>query len=235
MTQETKDIQYLILAREKFSKAELDDARACYEIAFSENPENPEAKYFHNFYSFIENYKNGDIEHLFEVLVNSLEGIIKYVAEGDLTSYERSTVIFAINVTYLHIPSYIIAASNNTSSDLMSDCIVSLYWLGSYIQKYFNEDSYYMERAIEPWKKAIELQQEYGCKLEDYKAEDYVEKIKKIDPQYIMPENALEKKAIAEAEKKKKQKKDLISLIIAAAIFLAIVIVGGVLPNVLGK
>ena len=107
-----------------------------------------------------------------------------------------------------------------------------------------------MDIAIALWKKAIELHQNYGCAHQNYNVEEYANEIKKIDPNYIIPEkteeNIREKKAREEAEakerkdreqaeakarkEKEKKKRYIIGVIIAAAVILI-----AVLPNLLSK
>ena len=168
---------------------------------------------------------------------------MKYIAEGGWTEREQSIGIVAMKSLYMCIPDYIISAYNHLSIDLIDNCIVSLYWFGTYIKTYFNEDDYYMEMAIELWKKAIQLHQEYGCSYENYKVENYVTEIKKIEKEYIAPEkpteNVREKNARKKAEKAqeeaKKAKKDKITLIIILAILAAVIIIGGLLPYIAGN
>ena len=209
MLEETREIQYLKLARESIGNGKINDAERYYKAALSENSENPEAKYFNNFYNFMESFNKCDIKDPFVDLMLSLDEAVKYVAEGHWTDREKSIVITTMKSTYMIIPDYIIEAYINFSVDLIEDCIMSLYWLGSYIKTYFKEEHYYMEIAIEPWKKAIELHQEYGCTYENYKIEEYAKEINKIDPEYIIPErpveNLHEKKAREDAEKAEKK------------------------------
>ena len=206
MERETKELKYLWIARESFAQSNLSDTKEYYELTYAENPENPEAKYFHHFYDFMKKFKEGDIEWPFKFMVNSLQDAVEYASNDEWTGREKSTAILAITTTFGCIPQYITFAYENWNVDFLDICICGLYWLGSYIKTFCKEEQYYMEMAIEPWKKAVDLHLLYGCSHENYKIEEYVAEIQKYDPEYVMPEkpveNAREKKAREEAEKK---------------------------------
>ena len=163
-----------------------------YRIAFNENPENPEAKYFCKFTDFVDGFGTSeDVRYPFLYVICSLEDAIKYVATFDCSDYEKSLVITTITSTYDILFKYLLEAINLFEVDLIDEYIVGLYWLGSYIYDDFQENSDLMAFAADPWKKAIELHQECGCKHENYKIEDYVEKLKKIEPEYTVPEKSM--------------------------------------------
>ena len=208
--QETKEIRYLRAARGAISSGELKDAMSLYAMAFEENPENPEAKYFCEFTNFIDGFGTSeDVRYPFLYVINSLEYAVKYVAEFDCSNYEKSVVITMITSTYNILFDYLLKANDILGVDLIDDFIIGLYWLGSYINDDFQEISDIMEFAAEPWEKAIELHLKYGCNHANYKIEDYAEKLKKIKPEYVVPEKPLEtireQKAREEAEKKAKK------------------------------
>ena len=206
MADVTKEIQYLRAARGSISSGKIKDAMTLYEAALNENPNNPEAKYFCNFTNFVDGFGTSeDVKYPFLYVINSLEYAVKYVAEFDCSDYEKSVVITTIISTYNILFKYLLKANDLFGVDLIDDYIIGLYWLGSYINDDFQENSDFTSFAADPWKKAIELHQEYGCKHENYKVEDYAEKLKMIEPEYTMPvkpaENARERKAREEAER----------------------------------
>lgn len=208
---ETKEIEYLRAARGAMISGKLDDALLCYRMALSENPENPEAKYFCRYNDFEEGLKKGEVKNPFIYLITSLQGAVEYVAKFDCSNYEKCVVINAIVASYKNIPEYIILAYEHLSIDLIEECILSCYWLGTYITENFQGNQEFEKYAIEPWEKAIELHQLYGVKAENYKVEDYAGKLKILNPDYIIPEKPLEnmreKKAREEAEEAEKKAK----------------------------
>ena len=255
--QERKEIQYLKAARDAISSGQIRDAMSLYAMAFEENPENHEAKYFSKFADFVDNFgTSGDVKYPFLYTLNSLEYAIKYVSEYDCSDYEKSVVITTVISTYNIIFQYIVEAYNILGVDLIDDYIIGLYWLGSYINDDFQGNDDLMAFAADPWEKAIELHQEYGCKYEKYKVEAYAKKLKKIKPEYVVPEKTLEnvrerkareeaekaeqraheeaakaeQKAREEAAKAEQAQKDKMKLILIAAIFAAVVIIGGLFP-----
>ena len=205
MTEETREIQLLRAARGAISSGEIAKAISIYEMAFEENPENPEAKYFYHFNGFINSFSGREeLKYPFLYLINSLEYAVKYVAEFDCTDYEKGIVIATIKSTYNVVFNYLVNAYDIFGVDLMDEYIIGLYWLGSYIKNDFKEKSEFWEFAVEPWEKAIELHQEYGFNDEYYRVEDYAQKLREIKPEYVIPtkpaENIREKKAREKAE-----------------------------------
>ena len=193
MAEETREIHFLRAAREAMSSGEIKDAISMYEIAFYENSENPEAKYFYHFNKFANSFIKGEeLEYPFLYLINSLEFAVKYVADFDCSDHEKSIVITNMTATYSIIFDYIVEAYETLGIDLIDDYIMGLYWLGSYIKNDFKEKPNFIDFAIEPWEKAIELHQKYGCKHENYKVENYAEELKKINPDYIIPDKPIE-------------------------------------------
>ena len=213
MGEETREIQFLRAARGAISAGEIKEAMSLYEMAFNEDSENPEAKYFYHFNDFINCFERGEeLKYPILYLINSLEFAVKYIAEFDCSNYEKSVVITTMISTYNIVFDYVVEAYNILGVDLIDDYIIGLYWLGSYIKRDFEEEPDFVEFAVGPWERAIELHQEYGCKHENYKVEDCAEELKKIKPHYVIPakpdENARERITREKAEQEKQRARE---------------------------
>lgn len=188
----TLEKEKLALARECFRKGDDSEGIGYYAVVHAENPENAEANYFCGYADYVSSVsKKSGVKDAVVSLMNSLENAIKYVAESEGTKSEKLAVVRAIVDTYTPITNYITSARISTTKDTIEYGVLSLYWLGMYIENNFDSDSEAMKLAIIPWKEGVLLQQKfYAYKYEGVKAEDYVAKIQKVDPTYTIPKKA---------------------------------------------
>lgn len=185
--------EHLNKARAHLCKDQDGKAMGCYAVVAEVNPDNPEAKFFMGYMDYLESIEQDSAKRKLAVnkLINTLEGAVKYVAAADCSMEEKLAVVKWIVELYTPVPRSAITMRISPIGETIESTVLSLYWLGSYIEKEFQANPKAMKLAIIPWKEAVKQHQKwYAYKYNGIKPEDYVAKIQKVDPAYTMPQKA---------------------------------------------
>ncbi|MBQ9805335.1 MAG: hypothetical protein IJW49_02340 [Clostridia bacterium] len=200
------DNKYLELARSARKENNSEDAKKFYDMARVEDPENGEAKFFYQYYSLYEG-KNNEIARRFINLINGIPSSIKCVVNSGADHAEKLETIREIVEAYVPMTWSLNRYMNNltvgsgqnrtrvlSNAEITSTCVagvIGLYATGDLLQTLFNGDAAAMKIAAIAWKEGVSLQQKwYAYKYDGKTAEEYAEKIKKVEPDYEMPKKA---------------------------------------------
>lgn len=203
MAEESK---YLKLARVARSENNSEDAKKYYDMVRVDDPENGEAKFFGAYYALYEG-KNGEIANRFVRLINGIPSSIRCVADSDLPYAEKLETVKEIVEAYApmtwslnrYMNNLTVGSgqnrqrvlSNSTISKTCENGVIGLYELGDCVAKTFEGDDEAMKIAAIAWKEGVTLQQKWHAyKYNGKTAEEYAEKIKKVEPSYEMPKKA---------------------------------------------
>lgn len=195
----------LTLARQAKQTKDTESAKKYYELVREEDPSNGEANFFYLYYAIYEG-KNGEICTRTLRLHNGLENSFKQIAASNDSVDEKIAVLsdvldFFIPLTWelnRYMNSLFVGTGSNRTRVLSnadinavsSKGIESLYKAGDWILQYFGDTNATSKLAVACWKEAIILNRKwYAYKLAQT-PEAYSEKIKKYEPDYVMPEKA---------------------------------------------
>ena len=198
--------KYLRLARAARDEDNGEDAKKFYDMVRVEDPENGEAKFFYQYYSLYEG-KNGELASRFVKLTNTITSAITMVAESTESASEKLSIIKAMAEAFTPMTWALNSYMNKLTvgsgsdrqrvlptSDIHSSCVVgvvSLYNMGDTIAKLFPNNSDAMKLCVMVWKEGVSLQQKwYAYNYNGKTAEEYAQKIQKIDSSYEMPKKA---------------------------------------------
>lgn len=198
--------KYLKNARAAREENNAEDAKKFYDMVRIDDPENGEAKFFYQYYSLYEG-KNGEIPTRFKNLIVNLKTALRCVAESTDSDAEKLSVISAIATAFIpmtwslnrYMNTLFVGSGQNRQlvipakeiAKACEDGVVALYELGDNIVKYFGGNKEMTDIAVAAWKEGVTLQQKwYAYKYEGKTAEEYAEKIRKIEPEYEMPKKA---------------------------------------------
>ena len=130
----------------------------------------------------------------FVVLSGRLTEAVDQIAEMEGTDMEKAMVLIAFVYAYTPIVDYVtgyLGAQMATPQDRIERAVLTLYQTGNAIEHNFSSNEEAMKMASEAWKEAVKLQQKfYAYKYNGSKVEDYVEKIRKVEPDYVVPKKA---------------------------------------------
>ena len=198
-------LKYLKNARAAREEDNSEDAKKFYDMVRIEDPENGEAKFFYQYYSLYEG-KNGELPTRFNSLTKVLKSSIRFVAESDIGEVEKMDLISAIVSSFVpvtwslnrHMNSLTVGSGENKqlvipANQIKGACIdgvIALYELGDTIDKYFGNNKEAMKLAASAWKEAVSLNQKWYAYNYGKSVEEYVAKIQKIEPDYVMPKKA---------------------------------------------
>ena len=199
--------KYLTLARQARAERNTEDAKTYYNRVREENPESGEAKFFYTFYALYEG-KNGEIPGRFASVCQAVGISIDMVKKSDAPLNEQYSTISEIVAAFVpetwSINRYMNKKNQETKigdsyvmvfnkSDIVSCCkkgMFTLRDLGDKLEMTYNSDAGAMKIAVLAWKEYVSLAQKWYAYAPKGEAENYAEKIKKIDPNYEMPKKA---------------------------------------------
>ncbi len=199
-TNETLE-KYLKAARTAIGDNDKENAKKYFEMAYTEDPTNAEAKFFNSFCNVV-NSKKGEVASKFISFCGGVPSCIKLVFEADVSDSEKSKLLSEMFDYAKNFPKTIFT----TVESLVNAKVVSydhlkrvaqegvkmLYAFGDAVEQYFSSNSEAMKTGIEAWKAGISLQQQwpplYG--IDKTLPEKYTAKVKKFDSSYEMPKKA---------------------------------------------
>lgn len=197
-------LKYLKNARAAREEDNSEDAKKFYDMVRIEDPENGEAKFFYQYYSLYEG-KNGELPTRFNSLTKVLKSSVRFVAESGDGEQEKMSIISSIVSSFVpmtwslnrHMNSLTVGSGENRqlvipAKQIQGACIdgvIALYELGDIIEKYFKSADAKKLSAL-AWKEAVSLNQKWYAYNYGKSVEEYVAKIQKIEPDYVMPKKA---------------------------------------------
>lgn len=199
-------IKYLKNARAARAEGNTEDAKRFYDMVRTDDPDNIEAKFFYQYYCLYEG-KNGEIPGRFRNIMKVLGPTVRAIASWETTEEEKMELLGEIVNAFTpltwtlnrYMNSLTVGSGQNTqrvipANEIKNACeagVVALYNLGDNIAQTFGNSPAAMQIAVVAWKEGVTLQQKwYAYKYEGKTAEEYAEKIKKVDPAYEMPKKA---------------------------------------------
>lgn len=192
---EMNEKELIQLARQAICEHKDQLALDCYLKVNKENETNAEAAYWtytaywQNCIDNNESYENKYMA--FTALSNELVTAVAEIAgsEGDETI--KDLVLFTFACVYLPIADYAVKNAIAAPKDRIEKAALTCYWTGNAIERNFGSKPDFMKTACKLWKEGVKLQRQfYAYTYNDNKAEDYAEKIKKVEPDYEMPKKA---------------------------------------------
>ena len=202
-----EESKYLKLARQARAEDNSEDAKAFYNKVREEQPENGEAKFFYSYYSLYEG-KNIEIPSKFSNLCKSLIPSINMIKESALIKEEQIASITEIVDCFVPETwslnrymnnknhetkvgdSYVKVFEYSAIASVCKNGMSTLKELGDKLEKLYLNDADCKKLAVIAWKEYVSLSQKWYSWAVKGDAEIYSEKIKAIDPSYIMPEKA---------------------------------------------
>lgn len=202
-----EESKYLKLARQARAEDNSEDAKTFYNKVREEQPENGEAKFFYAYYSLYEG-KNVEIPSKFSNLCKSIIPSINMIKESSLTKEEQLVSIGEIIDCFVpetwSLNRYMNNKNHETkigdsyvkvfeASAIKSVCLNGMSTMkevGDKLEKLYLNDADCKKLAVIAWKEYVSLSQKWYAWAVKGDAEIYAEKIKAIDPSYVMPEKA---------------------------------------------
>lgn len=176
---------------------EHEDQKAldCYLAANKENKDNAEACYwvYTAFWqNCVNNQESNDKKWMaFSATSNELVKAVEQIAESEGLEEEKKYILTLFVGVYLPIVDYVVKTPIATPKERIERAVLTLYWTGNAIERLYGSDTDFMKLACKVWKEGVMLQQKfYAYSYNDNKVEDYVEKIKKVEPDYVIPKKA---------------------------------------------
>ena len=195
------------LARQARAEDNSEDAKLFYNKVREEDPENGEAKYFYAYYSLYEG-KNIEIPNKFFNLCKSIIPAVSMIKESSLSKDEQLVSIGEIVDCFVPetwaLNRYMNSKNRETKigdsyvkvfeySDIRSVCVngmKTIKELGDKLEKLYLNDDACKKLAVIAWKEYVSLSQKWYSYAVKGDAEKYAEKIKAVEPSYVMPEKA---------------------------------------------
>ncbi len=188
---------YLVQAREAYKNDDFKQAQTYYSLAYKEDPRNAEARYFAAFLDLV----NANAVAMYDKTVAYTE-TVKVMLKGLSGDEKEELLMIAIrssaSVTrYVHKVMWEHSNEIKTNQELLNKynkernacekmCIEMIYMLGDAAAASDNDEVKAM--SVEAWKNAIAAQQLYPyCGAEKTLPTQYAEKVKAIDPSYVLP------------------------------------------------
>lgn len=192
------EIRVIRCARQFLINHEDQRALDCYLEVNKQNEDNAEAAYWvYTAYwrDCVNNNASGHDKWVaFTVLSNELVGAVEEIAQSDCSEAEKMLLLAVFVSVYTPIADYItgsLGAQMATPKDRIERVVLTLYRTGNAIERFCNGDPDIMKVAAKAWKEGVKLQQKfYAYSYNDNKVEDYIEKIKKVEPSYVAPKKA---------------------------------------------
>ena len=127
----------------------------------------------------------------FSAVSAELTKAIEEIVESEGSDVDKLFVVCSFVGVYVPIADYAVKNSIADPKKRIERAVLTLYWTGDAIERNFGKDPDFMVAAAKAWKEGVKLQQQfYAYSYDGNKAEDYAEKIKKIEPDYEMPKKA---------------------------------------------
>ena len=201
MSEETK---YLKLARSAREEDNTEDAKKYYEMAYTDMPDNPEAKWYYAYYSLMD-CVNKEIADRYSKLCNSLIPTLKLVKEIT-DEQEKADLANTIVDSWLPLKDAMVRAIMNVKVDgkmvlpysdveqVERDGVKILKTLGDDILLIFGDEKPYTDIAVKVWKERIDdyhASRGYRTNKEKGKKlwfDELAERIQEYDSSYVMPE-----------------------------------------------
>ena len=190
-----KEYQYLTTARDFLVLGEMDKACVHYAKVSQDHPgEVAEAEFFEaymGYQSLLEANDAASAVNAFKAMAACVENAVKCVKESDVEEIGKVLILTAMVETYAPITRYLYTRRISTSSSTIETGVLGLYALGDAIKNAFGANPETMMQAAEAWKEGVSIQQQFHAyKYQGARAEDYVAKIQKVEPNYTMPSKA---------------------------------------------
>jgi len=201
MSEENK---YMKLARSAREEDNTEDAKKYYEMAYTDMPDNPEAKWYYAYYSLMDCI-NKEIADRYSKLCNSLIPTLKLV-KGMSDEQEKADLVGTIVDSWLPLKHSMVRAIRNVTVDgkmvlpysdvtqVERDGDKILETLGDDILSIFGEKKPYTDIAVKVWKERIDDRHAFSA-YRNYKDkgqklwfDELAERIQKYDSSYVMPE-----------------------------------------------
>ncbi|MBQ9117964.1 MAG: hypothetical protein IJY11_02040 [Clostridia bacterium] len=199
--------KYLKLARQAKKDGNSEDAKNYYNKVREENPDDGEAKFYYAYYALYEG-TNGELGRRFVNLCNVIPSAIDLIKQTDLEKADQLKLIEDIVETF--VPEtwaenrYMNRKNHETKVgdsyvkvfevSVVRTCgqtgMAALKALGDQLENLYVADPECKRLAVIAWKEYVSLSQKWYAWAVKGDAEIYAEKIKKVDPTYVMPEKA---------------------------------------------
>lgn len=190
-----KEYQDLKTARSFLVLGEMDNACAHYAKVSQDHPEEvAEAEFFVAYWAYQDLLAENDAAsavNAFKAMAACVENAVKCVKESDEEEIGKILIVTAMVETYAPITRYLYTRRISTSSSTIETGVLGLYALGDAIKNAFGANPETMKQAAEAWKEGVSIQRQFHAyKYQGARAEDYVAKIQKVEPNYTMPSKA---------------------------------------------
>lgn len=159
MSEENK---YLKLARAAREEENAEDAKKFYDMVRAEDPENPEAKFFYQYYTLM-NSKNGEIPNNFSKVCSTIIPTIKLIQKTEYAPAEKIEITNQIVEAFLPLTFSMLSHMRSLSCFDYSDCktllangIVSIGDLCNNLTELATNDKEYRNLALRAWKEKID-------------------------------------------------------------------------------
>ena len=144
---------YLLLARQARAENNAEDARKYYDMVRTDDPGNPEAKFYYTYYRLLDG-KKGEAFNQFVNLGNSLAPTVKLINEYDYSKEDKELLLKDIIAC--------VKSANSITKDALRDIgkqaadgdlvfAKSLYSYGCAIQEIFGDDPTMIDLAVSAW------------------------------------------------------------------------------------
>jgi hypothetical protein len=191
---EKKNIQ---LARKYLVEEKEQLALDCYKAVYDANEDNAEAAYWVYtalWQHYVDNNEESNVNkrNAFNAVSNTLVKAVKEIAASEGAKDEKVVITARFVGVYALVAAYVVKNPITDASTRIQLAVNTLYAAGNAIESaYGSNDPDSMIVACMAWKDGVKLQQQfYAYSYDGNKAEDYVAKIQKHQPDYVMPKKA---------------------------------------------
>lgn len=197
--------KYLISARNARKENNSEDAKRFYDLVRVDDPENLESRFFYSYYSLQEG-TNGEIPTRFVNLCNTVISVVKELSKKEDSNENKQTLLNDIVDTFVPetwtIFAYLINLTVGEGSNrvqvidkskrdiVCKEGVNTLYALGDLINNEFSNLPDAKKLAVSSWKEGVFLSQKWYALFKKAVTEEYANKIKAIEPNYVMPRKA---------------------------------------------
>ncbi len=191
---------YLDQARVAYKNDDYEKAQTYYALAYEADPEDAEARYFAAYLNVVNASAVVMYEKTFayidtvKILLKSLLGEEKDAMLAIIIKTSESITQYVHKVMWEHSKEIkdsqeLLNKYNKERNACEKACIEMLYLVGDTAAESEDEDT--KKLSADAWKSAIAAQQLYPyCRAEKTLPATYAEKVKVIDPNYVLPKKA---------------------------------------------
>lgn len=197
----------LKLARQARAENNTEDAKLYYNKVREEDPESGEAKFFYAYYALHEG-TNGELPKRFFTLCNVVSASIRLIKESAMDKAEQLKIIEEIvncfvpetwaENRYMNHKNhesrvgdqYVIVFNSSAISSVCRTGMEAIKMLGDQVSNLYVADPECKRIAVIAWKEYVSLAQKWYSYATKGEPEIYAEKIKQVDPSYVMPKKA---------------------------------------------